>query len=162
MAMGPKQLSYAVSKVTKKSCSKKFVSLGRILNHWEQIVGEEMSKHAQPTKIQYRKPKNRREKPSATLEIAVPSAQATLMHYQIDLILERINSIYGERWITAIRFVHIPANMSKRPSFRNQQPKMNGQEKQKLNGMLENISDPEMRLRLESLGQAMLLDKHRI
>lgn len=161
MSLGPKQLSHAVSQVTRNSCSKKFVSLGRILNHWDQIMGEEMSKYAQPVKIQYRKPKTRREKPSATLEIAAPSAQASLLHYQVDLILERINRIFGERWITAIRFVHIPANMSKKPSFRNQKPRITAQDKNKLNGMLENISDPDMRLRLESLGQAMLVDKHR-
>jgi len=160
MSLGPKQLSYAVSKVTRKSCSKKFISLGRILTHWDQIMGEEMAQYAQPVKIQYRKPKNRREKPSATLEIAAASAQATLLHYQIDLILERINRIFGERWITAIKFVHIPANSSKKPSFRNQKPRLSLQEKAELNTWLENISDPEMRLRLESLGQAMLVDRH--
>jgi hypothetical protein len=161
MSLGPKQLSYAVSKVTRKSCSKKFISVGRILAHWDQIMGEEMAKHAQPIKVQYRKPKNRREKPSATLEIATPSAQASLLHYQIDLILERINRIFGERWITAIKFVHIPANSSKKSSFRNQKPRLSAQEKAELDAVLENISDPEMRLRLESLGQAMLVDKHR-
>ncbi|MAH06268.1 MAG: DciA family protein [Pseudomonadota bacterium] len=161
MSLGPKQLSFAVSQVTKSACSKKFISLGRILNHWDQIVGAEMAKYAQPVKVQYQKPKTRREKPKAILEIAVPSAQAALMHYQVDLILERINRVFGERWINAIKFVHIPANMDKKPSFRNQTPRLSAADKTKLNNVLENISDPDMRLRLESLGQAMLVDKHK-
>ena len=161
MSLGPKQLSFAVSQVTKSACSKKFISLGRILSHWDQIVGPDLAKHAQPIKIQYQKPKTRREKPKAVLEIAVPSAQAALMHYQVDLILERINRIFGERWVNAIKFVHIPANMDKKPSFKNKIPRVTASDKIKLNEVLENISDPEMRLRLESLGQAMLVDKHK-
>lgn len=159
MALGPKQLSYAVSQVTKNSCSKKFVSLGRILRHWDVIIGKDLCKHAQPVKINYRKPKTRREKPSAVLEIAAPSAQAALLHYQTDLIIERINRVFGERWITAIKLVHIPANTSNKPSYR-QTKKLTAREKQELNSVLENISDPDIRLRLESLGQAMLVDKH--
>jgi len=105
-------LSDSVTKVTGKTFSRKYVALGRVISHWTDIVGKDFASKAQPVKIQYRYKKKtaqksnaKKEKPQATLEIATSSADATIMHYQKDVILERINQIFGDAWITAIRFV---------------------------------------------------------
>jgi hypothetical protein len=102
-------VSEAAARIADISFSRKYIALGRIVSHWGEIVGAQLAHKAQPVKINYRK-KDRGQKPDACLDIAVSSADATLLHYQKDLILERINQIFGERWITAIRFVHAPAN----------------------------------------------------
>lgn len=103
-------LSSSISKLTSATFSKKFVALGRVLNNWNDVIGSDMAVKAQPNKLIYRKPKNKGDKPQATLEIAATSADATILHYQKDLILARINQLFGDEWITAIRFVHIAAN----------------------------------------------------
>jgi hypothetical protein len=148
-------VSEATARVTGQSFSRKYISLGRIVNCWNEIVGKDLAGKAQPVKINYRK-KDRREKPEASLDIAANPSVATLLHYQKDLIIERINQIFGERWITAIRFVAVPANQD-RPRHDIKRIPLTGEEKNILSGMLQAVPDPDIRQRLESLGQEIMM-----
>ena len=146
-------VSESVAKITKGTFARKFISLGRILSSWPEIVGEDLAGRAQPVKLHYRKPKSAADQPQATLDIAVTSADATLLHYQKDLILERINQLFGERWVTAIRFVHVAANEAEvAPAER----RLSEDEKNAINQSLSHIEDEEIRKRLEKLGQGVL------
>lgn len=151
-------LTASLSRLTSDTFSKKFVALGRILNNWNDIIGAELAVKAQPVKIHYRKPKSKGENPQATLEIAASSADATVLHYQKELILERINRIFGDSWITAIRFVHTPSNNDAAESQTFLRPTPLKQEDiGQLQAMLNDIEDEELRNRLEKLGQSVLL-----
>lgn len=119
-------------------------------------MGADLAYKVQPVKINYRK-KDRQENPDAVLEIAVSSADATLLYYQKDLILERINRIFGERWITGLKFVHIAANTSQAPPPKAKTP-LTLSQKNTLSSMLNRVSDPEMREKLEKLGQEVILE----
>lgn len=155
-------LSVSVSKLTSDAFARKFVALGKILSHWESIVGSDMASKTQPVKLHYRKPKTRGEKPQASLDIGANSADAALLHYQKDLILERINQIFGDRWITSIRFVHVAANAaaddwnSYRPS---KKAPLSAEEHQRIDPVLEDIEDDDLRKMLEKLGQSVLRKK---
>ncbi len=149
-------LSESTARVAGKSFERKFIALGRIVKHWPEIVGEALSEKAQPVKIHYRK-KDKQQKPDALLEVATSSADATLLHYQKDLILERMNQIFGERWITGIRFVNIPANSGGIKRKKAREPLTN-QKKKHLCDMLETVEDPEVKTRLERLGEAILTE----
>ncbi len=150
-------VSEAVARVSRETTSRKFIALGRILQHWNDIVGDKLADKAQPIKIHYRGSKKQRgASPDATLEIATASAYATQLHYQKDLILERINQIFGERWITAIRFVSVPANEIS-PTSKNRPPaRLSRQDQKYLEEALEKIEDPDIRDKLLSLGLSML------
>lgn len=150
-----KPISDSVAQLTKSSFSRKFVSLSRILTQWEEIVGEEMAGKTQPAKLHYRKPKAANESPKATLDIAASSADATVLHYQKGLILERINQLFGERWVTDIKFVHVP--VESRKTVAKIQPRMPTKEDlAKLQASLEIVEDEEIKKRLERLGQGVL------
>jgi hypothetical protein len=153
-------LADSVAKLTKETFSRKFVSLGRILSQWDDIVGPAMAVKAQPQKIHYRKPKNATEAPQATLDIAVSSADATTLHYQKDLILERLNQLFGEKWITGIRFVHVsPTSPEKNSGLTSSvlpDRPLTQEENGRLNESLSEIDDPDLRKRLESLGRSVL------
>jgi hypothetical protein len=155
-------LSVSVSKLTSDAFARKFVALGRILSHWESIVGSDMSSKAQPVKLHYRKPKTRGEKPQASLDIGANSADAALLHYQKDLILERLNQIFGDNWITSIRFVHVAANSSA-DDWNGYKAKKNAplssEEQQRIAPALEAIEDEDLRKILEKLGQGILRKK---
>lgn len=151
-------LSEAAARVAGKSFERKYVALGRIVGQWSEIVGESLAGKAQPVKILYRK-REKQTKPDAVLEIAVSSAEATLLHYQKDLILERINRIFGEDWITAIRFINAPANVSRPFRRKKTAALLTGEEKKHLSHMLEDVADGDIRARLEILGQAILTEK---
>ena len=150
-------LSEATAKIAGKSFERKYIALGRIVNNWSDIVGPKLADKAQPVKIHYRKRKDK-QKPDATLEIAASSADATALHYQKDLILERINQIFGEDWIAAIRFVNVPSNFQTK-AFKKPKAPLTEAEKKTLSDMVLNVGDDAMRERLENLGQAIILDE---
>ena len=153
-----RSLSEAARLVTSKTFGRKFIALGRILAHWPEIVGAEMAAKAQPVKIHHRVPKDkalREAKPAdVTLEIAVDSAYATLLHYQKDVMLERMNALFGERWITAIRFVPNIANLPQKPP-KKPLPPLNAAQKNSLSQSLSCIEDTELKERLSRLGEAV-------
>ncbi len=149
-----RRLSDATAKIAGKSFERKYIAIGRIVNNWRDIVGERLADKAQPVKIHYRKQKNQA-KPSATLEIATSSADATAMHYQKDLILERINQLFGEQWISAIRFVSIPSNAPLKPMKKRKAP-LTPDEKKTLSDMVLSVDDESMRDRLQQFGEHII------
>lgn len=119
-------------------------------------MGEKMAAYAQPLKIHYRKPKRKGDKPETTLEIATSSAHASLLIMQKGVILEKINHIFGEAWISDIKFVHTPANAPEKP--KKPIKPLTEEEKNSLSLMLEEIEDPEIKERLINMGEALLQD----
>lgn len=147
-------LSESTSRVSGKCFERKFVALGRIAEHWSDVVGQQLSDKATPVKLNYRKGiKGKRA--TATLDIGVDSANATMLHYQKDLILARINQLFGDDWITAIRFVNVPANI-RRARPEKPKPQLDDSEKKLLSDMVLSISDNEIQNRLLSLGEAIV------
>ncbi|MCB9995703.1 MAG: DUF721 domain-containing protein [Rhodospirillales bacterium] len=156
---GLRLLSETVPKVTDKVFSRKYTMLGRLVTRWQDIVGPELADKTQPVKIRYMKHKSDKGKATASLDIATSSADATVLHYQKDLILERINQIFGDRWITAIRFVPIAAN-APAPKKRPKPTKiLTPDEKKHLSAVLESVEDPELQEKLQKLGTAILQDQ---
>jgi hypothetical protein len=155
-----KPLSHGVANITRQSFAKKFVALSRILEHWPDIIGKEFASIAQPQKLSYRKPKTKDDKPEATLHIMANPSDATSLHYQSDLILERINQIFGDRWVTKVKFEAVSSHVSPlsldRPMSSIPPKPLSPAAQMRLNDVLEDISDPELRLRLEKLGQGVL------
>ncbi len=152
-----RQLSEAVAKVTSKNFSRKYIAIGRIVEEWDNILGSDLADKAQPVKINYRKHK-RAKTPRAILDIATTAANATTLHYQKDLILERINRIFGEGWITDIRFVTVAPETKKKRLKKPKQP-LTQEEKAFLSDILSGIEDTELKQRLEKLGQGILKRK---
>jgi hypothetical protein len=151
-----KLLSDAVPRVADKTFKRKYIALGRIVTHWREIMGERLADIAQPQKIHYRKAKRKDQKPNATLEIVTSSANASLLIMQKGVLLEKINHIFGEQWITDIKFVHTPANAPLKKT--KPKPTLSEDDKNNLSEMLETIDDPAIKERLISMGEAFLTD----
>ncbi|MGH1403149.1 MAG: DUF721 domain-containing protein [Alphaproteobacteria bacterium] len=149
-------LSESTARVASRNFSRKYIALGRLVNEWEDIMGKDFSNKAQPLKINYRKaPKGQKAK--ASLDIATSASNATLLSYQKDLIIERMNRIFGDTWITDIRFV--VSELPEDPPAKRIMPKpLSGGEKKILSNMLDQIEDQDIKDRLEKLGKAILTD----
>lgn len=147
-------LSEATARIASQSLSRKYISLGRIINQWEEIVGEDLADKAIPAKLNYRKGKQK-SKPTATLDIATSASYATTLPYQKGVILEKINRIFGNDWITDIRFV-TSENIAPTPKPAIPPKPLNLIEKKYLTQTLEDIEDIEIKERLEKLGKAIL------
>ncbi|MCI5060454.1 MAG: DciA family protein [Alphaproteobacteria bacterium] len=156
-----KLISHTVPKVADKAFKRKYIALGRIVTHWQDIMGEKMARHAQPHKINYRKAKRKGDKPSATLEIACSSAHASLLMMQKGVLLEKINFIFGEEWITDIKFIHKAANTlnDQKPKNTNQTKALTLEEKNRLSQLLDKVSDNELKEKLSRMGQALITDQ---
>jgi hypothetical protein len=149
-------IAEATTRITGKSFSRKYIALGRIVNSWNEIVGPDLATKAQPAKIRYSKrPDNGT--PAAVLDIATTTADATLLHYQKDLILERINRIFGEGWVTGIRFVSMAGNDTRFKVRKTKKP-LTEQEKTYLSHILEGVEDLDVKARLGSLGESILTE----
>lgn len=157
---GMRPVSEATARITGESFSKKYIALGRIVSHWGDIVGKDMAGKAQPARLLYRGRKGGGGTPDATLEIATTSAHATALHYQKDLILERINRVFGERWITAIRFVAEASN-AKDVRIKRPPAPLSPQDRGELDVVLQGIGDEEIKMRLEKLGEAVIREGNR-
>lgn len=140
--------------VTGKTFARKFITLGKVINYWAEAVGPELAAKSYPIGMSVRKTrkkdKNDREL-VATLEIATSSADATLIHYQKKMILERLSLLLGASMIEDIKIIHnapvatmaalsAPIATSALPPA----PHL---------PILDHVDDPELRLALARLGQ---------
>lgn len=154
---GPKLLSNAVPKVTGKVFGRKYIMLGRLLTQWTEIVGEDLAHKTTPVKLRSYKD-HKTGKRSSTLDIAASTADATVLHYRKDLILERLNLLFGEGLITAIRFVPKSIDEKKPVKSKFKKP-LSLKEKTFLSDLLEDVEDDNIREKLQKLGKAILQDK---
>lgn len=155
-------LSESTARIAGKTFERKYISLGRILSQWSDIVGEDLASKAQPVKIHHQK----NNKSGARLDIATSEAHATTLRMQVGLILERLNNIFGDQWITSIRFVSIPVNQDdqskaikkKRRDAVRKAP-LSGEDENFLAKTLEEIKDSDIKAKLEKLGQAIIKEE---
>lgn len=161
---GPRLLSESIPRVAGQAFGRKYIMLGRLVTHWADIVGADMAAQALPVALKFRsapkKDKQVSDKSNEfTLEIAADSAAATVMRYRVDLILARINQIFGANWITAIKFV--PKATDGQQNFRvPRMPKpLTPDQKQSLSTVTQDIADPDLQAALQRLGAAILQDR---
>lgn len=152
--MALKLLSKSVPAVLGKTFQRKYIALGRIVTHWKEIIGPDFADRAQPAKLHFRKAKQPKEKATATLEIAASSADCAVLVYQKDVILQRINQIFGDAWVRDIKFVHREPKTPVKPPKRTKT--LTETEKNHLSQLLETVEDPELRDTLSGLGTAIL------
>jgi hypothetical protein len=151
-----RHLSHTVPKVASQAFARKYIMLGRLVTHWGEIVGPELAAKTSPAGTRYIK-KGKDGKPEIALEIAASNADATLLLYRTQAILEKINLIFGDSWIKTIQFVPLSRPPASKPR-RTSKPLTSG-EKTYLSGTLDTIADDDLKTLLQSLGQAILQDR---
>lgn len=153
-----RHLSHTVPKVAGQAFSRKYIMLGRLITQWADIVGADMAAKTAPVGTHYMKSGKKSDKPLISLDIAATSTDATLLMYRKDLILERINQVFGQEWVTAIRFVPMTSNRRGIPQ-RRMTKSLTQDEKSYLSGVLDTVADDDLKARLLSLGTAILQDR---
>ena len=121
-------------------------------------MGDEFANKTQPLKIHYKKTVRNNKRPIAILDISTSAANATILNYQKGLVQERINNLFGNNWITDIRFV-VSKSSEVEKLTRKIKPPLTSSEKKYLSEVLEEIEDPDIKEKLESLGKAILMDR---
>ncbi|KPN61599.1 RNA-binding protein [Aliiroseovarius crassostreae] len=128
-------------------------SVTRILTHWAEIVGQEVSAIARPVDVSYG-----RGGMGATLTVLTTGAQAPMLEMQKEQLRTRVNSCYGYNAISRIRITQTaatgfaegqaqftpapPAKKTLDPDVKNQ-----------IRNSTADIGDEGLRAALETLGQ---------
>ena len=152
-----RRLSESTARVAKTNFSRKYIALGRIVNAWRDIVGADLAEYAQPVKVHYRKKAaSGKGKAICTLEVACSGSHATMIHYQKGLILQRISNVFGDDWITDLKFVPSVCAPKKLLRRKRKVKALNTKDKAYLTNSLASIEDNGIKERLESLGKNIL------
>ncbi len=151
-ASGPRSIAQAVARVTKVPLGKRGFAEGGMIADWGSIVGEAVSRFAQPLKIQY--PPG--ERGDGTLHIRVASgAMATQLQHLEPLLIQRINGYFGYKAVARIAYTQGP--LPKRPERKVPPPPvLPPAREQQLQDQLSGVEDPELKDMLARLGRHLL------
>jgi hypothetical protein len=154
-----KPIARSVKDVTSKVCQKKFISLGRVLDNWSDIIGEEMAIHAEPAAISvHRKGQGKNATYDKTLKISVAPAHSTALSYRKGMILERINRVLPREGIVDVIFVSSTKKIEK--TRKEKKKPLSEDEKNYLSSVLDDMEDDEIKERLQSMGKSFLNKKN--
>lgn len=137
--------------------ARKSISIIRIMNHWETLVGQDLAIKSSPEKTIYRKQKCKQTGELQTvtcLKIKCDGAVGTVIAMREAIILERLNRMFGTSSFVSLSIEHgyiapaLASKTSNKPAPRHFELD------------LPEIDDPVLKSRLESLGQAVMNSAH--
>ena len=148
---GPLRLGLFTQGLVKPVFKNRGLLEGKIITHWSQIVGDQISKIALAEKITF--PKGQRS--DGTLHMVVTSSGALLIQYAQDLILERVNTFFGYKALTKLRLAHglIPKTEENKPGV---DKPLSTADEDWVQSHIESIEDEELKSYLQALGRAVL------
>ena len=143
----PTRLGLYTQKIVKPVFKARGLMEGKIITHWPQIVGENFAHISLAEKITFPPGK----KAEGTLHLTVTSSGAVMVQYAQELILEQVNRFFGYKALTKLRMNQGLVYKGKKESRPVPSPLSEG-EKEWLRAHLQKVEDPELKKRLETLG----------
>ena len=131
--------------------AKKAASIIRVLNHWVDIMGTDMAPYSTPIRIGFRKQKDRNTGEQISirvLKIKADSALATKIAMREQIILQRLNALFGTEDFQKLDIEQGRITLSAKQKT-GSPPKIHDLD-------LPDVGDPILKDRLESLGQAVM------
>ena len=122
-----------------------------LVTRWRDIVGPEVSAHAEPIKIQWQRAADGEPTEPATLVLRVEGPAAVEIQHQSKIILERINRFFG--WQAVGRLALRQAPLTRRE--RQEAPQVEPEAVAKIAETLGNVEDEDLRMALARLGAAV-------
>ena len=128
-----------------------------LLKAWSELAGPEFSRSTRPEKINW--PRRAHEddpfKP-ATLVIACDGSAALFFQHEQAAILERINIFFGFEAIGRIKIEQKPVKIETQSSIGKEETSLSSEDELRLEGMLDQIDDPELKDVLAKLGRGII------
>lgn len=133
----------------------------RLLTHWEEVVGADIAKTAQPVKITYG-----RGGMGATLTLLTTGAMAPMLEMQKEQVREKVNICYGYNAVSHIRITQTaPIGFHEgRVAFEAApkiSPKVDGKAVAKARDAAQSVKSDELRSALEALGTQIISKSNR-
>lgn len=144
-------LSTLASGLLAESFAKQGFASSELVTRWPEIVGADVAEHAQPLKIQWRRPAEGDPQEPGTLVMRVEGPAAIEIQHLAGVILERVNRFFG--WAAVDRIAMRQAPL-KRPKPRPSRV-IDAEEAAKIAQTLPAIEDEDLKQALARLGAAI-------
>ena len=148
---GFKKASVFLNKSIQVASESKGFSQSRVLTHWSEIVGEEISSVSIPTKVSYKS-----DGLGATLTILTSGSSGPVLEMQKQFIKDKINAVYGYNAIHKIKITQSsPITLLRKnensESIISENKKINVEISPSLEKAVSEIDDKNLRQALEEL-----------
>lgn len=144
------QLSSVLHKWVQPAFKRRGFVEHRIITHWPEIIGHTLVLYCAPKRVFF----SSKEKVDGTLVVEVfNSALATELQHMEPTIIDKIASYFGYNAVSRIKIIQNIKATETLSSPRLNTPKVSKKRMELLEEQTSNISDPELKKRLMSLGQ---------
>ncbi len=144
-------LSTLTSGVFAESFAKQGFASAELVTRWTEIVGEEVSAHAEPIKMQWPRPAEGEAQEPATLVLRVEGPAAIEIQHLSAVILERVNRFFGWQAVGRIALRQAPLKRAKPTHVRT----IDAAETARIATTLPEIEDEDLKQALARLGAAI-------
>ncbi|USO02083.1 MAG: DUF721 domain-containing protein [Alphaproteobacteria bacterium] len=143
-----KHIKHGIDKALRQHKNKRGFLHGRLLAEWDKIVEKPIAKMTQPSKvICYRNL-------PGVLVLNTTSSSSLFLHTMEEEIIQKINTYFGKELIKALRYKHV---LKLEKPVKKIELTLSEENLQKIDLLLEDFEDGEMKDSLERLGKAILL-----
>ncbi len=122
-----------------------------LVTRWADIVGPEISAHAEPIKLQWPRSSDHETPEPATLVLRVEGPVAIEIQHLSNVIIERVNRFFGWQAVGGIALRQAPLSRRERRPI----PKIDLKETERVAATLTSIADDGLRMALARLGAAV-------
>ena len=148
---GFKKASILLKKSIQKASESRGFAQSRVLTHWSEIVGEEISSVSIPTKVSYKT-----DGLGATLTILTSGSSGPILEMQKEFIRNKINAVYGYNAVHKIKItqsspVALIGKNENSESIVSEKQKINVEISTSLEKAVNEIDDKNLRQALEEL-----------
>ena len=148
---GFKKASILLKKSIQKASESRGFAQSRVLTHWSEIVGEEISSVSIPTKVSYKT-----DGLGATLTILTSGSSGPILEMQKEFIRNKINAVYGYNAVHKIKItqsspVALIGKNENSESIASEKQKINVEISTSLEKAVNEIDDKNLRQALEEL-----------
>jgi hypothetical protein len=144
-------LSTLTSGLLAESFRKQGFASAELVTKWPEIVGADIAEHAEPLKIQWRRPAEGEPQEPGTLVLRVEGPAAIEVQHLAQVILERVNRFFGWQAVDRIALRQAPLKRDRRKPLRTADPA----ETARIAAALPAIEDDDLKQALARLGAAI-------
>lgn len=155
-----RQVSEFVGKIIEPVLARRSGMTIDLLNAWPELVGEEYCDFTRPEKINWPNRANEDDpfKPGILI-VACDGSRALYFQHDLSRICERVNVFFGFAAIAKLKIVQKPVQklrVHKSNDRREVAVRLDETRQTRLNAILDHVSDPDLRKRLEKLGLGVM------
>jgi hypothetical protein len=111
-----KPLSVLLSDVFSDAYAKQGFAARELVTRWAEIAGADISRHAEPLKMQWPRPVEGQPQEPATLVLRVEGPAALEIQHKSDVLLERVNRFFGWHAVGRLALRQAPLSRRQRPA----------------------------------------------